>query len=278
MASLAGIVRHLGYSIRLLGPVGGIDHILRTALGHAARRPKSATRRLRLRDLTAPITLRPLTSDWNVAVDVFARGDYELPGALHAARLEVHYRAILGRGETPIIVDCGANIGLSALWFAHRFPRAVIWAVEPEPDNFALLEINAAACPAIRPLRAGISDRATRLALANASGAPWAWQTTESPDGAIETVTVADLLARIPGGAPLIVKIDIEGYEVDLFRSATDWAAAVPLVVFEDHDWLFPGRGTFQAVMRRLLDTPRDYLRRGENTWAYSHALLGDRP
>ena len=38
-----------------------------------------------------------------------------------------------------MIVDCGANIGLPALWFALRFHSARIFAVEPEPRNFDIL-------------------------------------------------------------------------------------------------------------------------------------------
>ena len=175
-----------------------------------------------------------------------------------------------------MIVDCGANIGLSALWFAHRFPDAIVVAVEPEPDNFALLTRNAAPYPNIRPVRAAISDRLTRVSLANGGIDPWSWATTEQADGVCETTTVADLLAGIADASPLIMKIDIEGAEVDLFRSHADWMDETPLIVFEDHDWLFPGRGTFAAVLRQLMASPRDYLRAGENTFAFSHALLGE--
>ena len=46
------------------------------------------------------------------------------------------------RRAAPRIVDCGAHIGLSVLYFKRRWPRAQITAFEPSPDTFALLERN----------------------------------------------------------------------------------------------------------------------------------------
>jgi len=197
-----------------------------------------------------------------------------MPDPRYEARLLARARAIRDAGRTPVIVDCGANIGISAIWFADRFPDATILAVEPEPANHALLQRNTAAHPNIVAIRAAVSDHRGRVSLTNDGGEAWGWATREAEDGDVETVTVGDLLARVPDGAPLIVKIDIEGGEVDLFRSATEWTRETPLIVFEDHDWMLPGRGTFAAVMKRLVDEPRDYFRRGENTFAFSHALL----
>src|SRR5436190_21998125 len=49
---------------------------------------------------------------------------------------------------TPkVIVDAGANIGLSAVFFANKYPAAVIFAIEPEESNFKVLEKNVSAYP-----------------------------------------------------------------------------------------------------------------------------------
>lgn len=44
--------------------------------------------------------------------------------------------------ETPIIVDCGANIGLATIYFKRNYPRAKIIAFEPDPEIFDFLSIN----------------------------------------------------------------------------------------------------------------------------------------
>jgi FkbM family methyltransferase len=42
----------------------------------------------------------------------------------------------------PIIIDAGANIGLSALYFKKMYPGSKIIAIEPMPVNYQLLEQN----------------------------------------------------------------------------------------------------------------------------------------
>ena len=44
--------------------------------------------------------------------------------------------------DSPIIIDCGANIGLSVLYFKTIFPKAKVWAYEPDVTNFELLTKN----------------------------------------------------------------------------------------------------------------------------------------
>jgi FkbM family methyltransferase len=44
--------------------------------------------------------------------------------------------------NTPLIIDCGANIGLAVLYFKKIFPGAKIFAFEPDDLNFQLLEKN----------------------------------------------------------------------------------------------------------------------------------------
>lgn len=44
--------------------------------------------------------------------------------------------------EAPVIIDCGANIGVSVLYFKRLFPKSVIIAFEPNPMVFQLLKSN----------------------------------------------------------------------------------------------------------------------------------------
>ncbi len=80
-------------------------------------------------------------------------------------------------------------------------------------------------------------DRDTRGDLVNAYGESWVWETRESGSGEGRTATVGNLLYREPDSAPLIIKIDIEGSEIELFRSNVEWIEQTPLIVFELLDW-----------------------------------------
>jgi FkbM family methyltransferase len=43
---------------------------------------------------------------------------------------------------SPVIIDCGANIGVSALYFKCLYPNAIIHCFEPHPVAFQLLQQN----------------------------------------------------------------------------------------------------------------------------------------
>lgn len=44
--------------------------------------------------------------------------------------------------DTPFIIDCGAHIGMSILYFKRCYPQAQIIAFEPNPQTFQMLEQN----------------------------------------------------------------------------------------------------------------------------------------
>lgn len=230
---------------------------------------------LRLSGLPHPVWIRPGTSDWRVLHQIFVEREYDSGSDEHEAALSRCYQDAVDRAAKPVIIDCGANVGIASIWYAIRYPQAAVIAVEPEPENFRVLRMNAANYPAIIPIQGGISDRRTRLRLSNDGADPWAWETTESDEvGDVATFTVPDLLADIPDARPLIVKIDIEGAETQLFRSGVEWTRRAPLIVFESHDRRFVWRGTFHAIVSALIAQPRDYVQQGENTFAFSHELL----
>ncbi len=47
--------------------------------------------------------------------------------------------------ETPFIIDCGANIGLSVIYFKHLYPKASVVAFEPDQNICNVLRRNVAA-------------------------------------------------------------------------------------------------------------------------------------
>lgn len=228
--------------------------------------------RVSLKGAGIDLLLRPGTSDWTVMEDVFVHGDYDIAQwPRQAGFLREHYEAILASGDVPIIIDCGANIGCASIHFAQLFPKARVLAIEPEPDNFALLRANLSPFPLATPIRAAISDRVGTLFLQSGDGQPWGWATVEddASETVVETVTIPDLVRSEPRARLLVVKIDVEGAEKMLFRANTDWTREAPLIVVEMHDWLDWGRGSGHAVLSCLTQTKREYLQRRENLFSF---------
>lgn len=67
------------------------------------------------------------------------------------------------------------------------------------------------------------------------------------------------------GGTPFLAKIDIEGFESDLFSSSTEWLSDVSVVFIEPHDWLYPGKKTSRSFQRAMAEQDFEIHLMGEN-------------
>lgn len=139
------------------------------------------------------------------------------------------------------IVDGGAHIGCAAVWFALHYPDATIIAVEAEPRNFTQLSHNAARFPNIKPVHAAISGHQGWATVANPGDEEWAFRMKLSGEqpGSIPMVTINELVRDY--GAIDLLKLDIEGSEVDVFSANTDWLKKVTAINIELHDRYRPG-------------------------------------
>ena len=209
-------------------------------------------------------------SDVSTFSQIFIEQEYDLRPFLQMERLQKR----AGAGP-PTIIDCGANVGCSVLWFASQFPGAHIVAVEPEAANFALLERNARDVPNVTFLQAAIWSSNTEIAVRGGRGTQgWAFRTSElnqSPADSpvVPGVTIASLLDRVNTSGPVIVKIDVEGAEDEIFRNQTEWLERIDLLIVELHDWMLPWRGTSRNLFRAMADLPFDYCMRGENLFCF---------
>ena len=261
-------------AVKVFGLGQGTNAYFLLALPRLSRFADRKAKPMRIPGVPHPIWLRPATTDWYVMEQIFMDQCFSLSRwPEHERAVHSNYDGTLERGETPVILDCGAHIGLAAIWFAERFMRARIFAIEPAQENFDLLRRNVASHPNITPIHAAIWDRDTRVDLVNPDGEPWAWAARESGSGEMQTVTVRDLLQREPSGVPLIAKIDIEGAEIELFRSNVEWIEQTPLIICELHDWQGGWRGAGHSVFSRLSTHPRDYMQRADNMFSFAHSL-----
>ena len=257
------------------GPKLGFKLLSLAACQRFCRRSGAGTIfRLKRASGTPPIQLRHLTSDIDVYHQVFVQRQYRQPSPVHASALDLRYRSLLAAGKQPVILDCGANIGLSSIWLADAFPQAMVIAIEPEPANFALLKENVREISQIVPVNAGVSNASGKLSLHDAPGGAWAWQTEQNPLGTIDAITIDEALAMAPDGEPLVVKIDIEGHEQALFSSNISWISRAPLIIVEFHDPQMPWRAITLSALKSIGEIQaRDCIVNGENYFLYSHSL-----
>lgn len=197
-----------------------------------------------VRELNRTVAIRPDTSDPIVLKQVFYERQY----------------ANLVDASTKFIVDCGANIGLSSLYFARHAPNATIVGLEPEPSNYAAFAKNVEHISRVQPIHAAVWHRRCNLSIANPSADKWAHSVSESQSTiSVAAMTPAELVKMSPTGQIDLLKIDIEGAERELFSNGDlEWLSAVKRIVIELHDETNPGCA---ASFYRAI-TPRDFTQR----------------
>ncbi|MGE0700885.1 MAG: FkbM family methyltransferase [Hyphomicrobiaceae bacterium] len=218
-------------------------------------------------DHVGSIWLREGSSDRAVLEQIFYTEEFNISTAPQFAWIREAYDKALAAGETPLIVDCGANIGLSALYFARHLPQARIIGIEPAPDNVELARRNTRHNPLIEILEAAVHDVARPLEIADPDAEKYAYRVREAsaPSAqSVEAVTIPDLMQRYGARRNLIVKVDIEGGELALFRSNTGWLDRTDLLIAETHDWLFPGQATSSTLFRAIAGRDFEVIQKGE--------------
>jgi FkbM family methyltransferase len=197
------------------------------------------------------------TTDIPVYKQVFVARDYDSGNLPQGART---------------IVDLGANIGLSTIFFALKYLNAAVLSVEPDPGNFSQLMTNIAplgnraqALMAAAWSRDGVLSLVTEDIDGRSLGAD-AIQVTEKNElgsSDVPCFSVASLLRQARMEFVDILKVDIEGAENEVFsKEPDDWLARVGMIIIETHDRFKPG--SEKAVRDAIKSTFEELPRSGE--------------
>ena len=198
---------------------------------------------------------------------------YDFRGFPQSDRLLRDYHAALLHGETPLIIDCGGNVGFATRWFARMFPEARIVVVEPNEQNFRILTMNTEHLgDRVVRLKGGIWNTSARLMITNPDAGSAAFRVKELDKYGGEGLRAytIDEICDIQGiSTPFIVKLDIEGAQSTLFRSNTDWVSRSHLITLELDDWQMPWQGTSRAFFSCISRYPFEYLFRDESIFCF---------
>ncbi len=135
--------------------------------------------------------------------------------------------------EGKVVYDIGANVGLMTLFFARSVgPTGYVVAFEPHPDSFRRLSRNVRVnrLRHVRLVNVGVGAETTALTLyqpsRHLSGAALTGGRVFQPDEGkpieftVQIDTLDNLVNRLELPAPDFVKVDVEGYEVQVLRGA----------------------------------------------------------
>jgi FkbM family methyltransferase len=218
---------------------------------------------------------RDSAADETVMQQVFVAQEYQLKQWAQGAHVRRLYETLVARGVKPLIVDAGANIGAASAWFGALFPEALIIAVEPAPDNVAILRMNCARENVVI-VEGGVGSEDGTMYLTDPGRGESAYRVEARGEFPVPVYAMDTLLARTEAAAafPLICKIDIEGGEASLFARNTAWVDRFPLIAIELHDWLLPFKASSTHFLTTIAAVGAELTVRGENLFCFNPSFF----
>jgi FkbM family methyltransferase len=138
------------------------------------------------------------------------------------------------------VLDIGANIGNHSIFFANKFKN--VYAFEPNPVTYEVLKINctfAAEQKNITTVNVGLSDKEGSLPFyinrSNIGGSQIIDVNHKSSKDTIQiNVKTLDQLIELKDASVALVKIDVEGHELNVLKGAKDTISRnMPAILFE---------------------------------------------
>jgi FkbM family methyltransferase len=173
------------------------------------------------------VWLRGATTDRKVFDEVFLQQVY------------APYAAAIGRADRPpVLVDLGANIGLSALFLHRALEFAQVIAIEPDYGNLQVLRRNLLANRVpVEAVQAFAGGERGYAQLLDAGFGAWGLRMGAASEDGIPVLPLTEIIPEVAGGA--VLKCDIEGAERHLFPRIAAWDARVRFVILELHTEFF---------------------------------------
>lgn len=138
------------------------------------------------------------SKDLSVIREVIGRNDYHLEH--------------ISLREGAVVFDIGANIGTFSMMAKKSYPTATIFAVEPHPENVALLQKNA---PFAICRQAAVTGRTGSVEF-QATGSPIGFRVQQDGGLTVPSISLDELTA--PYTIIDLVKMDVEGSEYDILQ------------------------------------------------------------
>jgi FkbM family methyltransferase len=181
---------------------------------------------LRIGNRIRSITFRPYSGDVFILYEVLAFESYKIS------------ETSINPESVETIIDCGANIGITALYLAERYRNARIFCVEPDPQNFKLLKRNVEGEPRVIPIEAALVGCNTGQIYLSQDLPAWGNRIISDPNTRdavpVAAITVAELCRRYSIDRIDLLKVDIEGAEEQVFSQA-NFLSNVRFIVIELH-------------------------------------------
>ncbi len=175
------------------------------------------------------------------------------------------------KDKKSLILDCGSNIGSSSIYFSKQYKNSHIVLIEPDKRSFEFSKNNVSGNGNFFFNKA-ISNLKQNIGFFNDEKDSRASKIFKESNNTVDCITVDSIISHFGNSDyfPFLIKIDIEGYEKDLFLSNYDWIDKFKVIIIEFHDWMIPGKYNSYNFLNALVEimkkkNKRDNLITGEN-------------
>jgi len=143
--------------------------------------------------------------------------------------------------SSPLIIDCGANVGLVSLYFKLAFPDARILAFEPDPSCFSALSANCSQLHNVTLHQTAVWTESGTLSFSRGGVVGGYLSKLAHRDCLLSTINVSAVRLRDFLVEPVeFLKLDIEGSEFDVLADCEQNIHHVRRLFVELHS--FSGR------------------------------------
>lgn len=164
------------------------------------------------------------------------------------------------------VIDVGANVGQFAIASAKLFPNVVVHSFEPNPECVALLSKHVASLENVSVYPMALGDKEGEVAFHvnshshSSSILPLADSHRDAfPDARevntikVKVSTLDTVFAGVELVAPVLLKLDVQGYEAQALRGAVDTLKRVDYVVLEaSFKPMYQGEMLFMGIVRLM--------------------------
>jgi FkbM family methyltransferase len=197
-------------------------------------------------------------------VRLLLRSNFGSDSFIHGEVFELQYYDLALSFAPMTILDLGANIGLTSVYFAKRFPHAQIAAVEPVPTNLGLLRKNLELNGVVASVIAGAIDTADGRVFMDIEQKDYGCRVLDPNEAQwqrgieVAAYSVPTLLRDLGWDRIGLLKVDIEGHERKLLARCESWMHLVDAMCIECHEGF--GRAELRDFARRSGFRPPEQL------------------
>jgi len=186
------------------------------------------------RDGTKFLARRNPSSDLEVFNQVWGRDEYDKAASLVTSSAR----------DNMVIIDAGANVGYTTLFFHHLFPDARIISIEPDEENMHMFDENMKLNRAgnIISVKAGLWSHRCNLEVDKnfRDNREWSFRVRETDHKTgLQGMHISDIMDDFGLDEIDLLKIDIEGAEKQLFEDKArtkEVLGKTKIIAMEIHD------------------------------------------